>query len=92
MVSVCGGRSHACRDLISDCSRVHLIVARKDARLPPQREIMKPRDKVAPQRYERTLLELCWERKSENTRIERLSAILAKKSAAKAATPPDRVA
>ncbi len=51
---------------------------------------MKLRDKVELQRYERTLLELRWERKSENIRVERLSAILAKKSAAKAEVPPDR--
>jgi hypothetical protein len=53
---------------------------------------MKLHDRVEPQRYERTLLELRWERKAENIRVERLSAILAKKSAAKAATPPDRAA
>jgi hypothetical protein len=53
---------------------------------------MKPRDRVEPQRYERTLLELRWERKSENIRVERLSAMLAKKSPAKATPPPDRAA
>jgi hypothetical protein len=65
---------------------------RKDARLARNQKPMKRRDRVDPQRYERTLLELRWERKSENTRVERLSAILAKKSSAKAPTPSDRAA
>lgn len=53
---------------------------------------MKLRDRFQPERYERKLQELRRERKAENIQVERLSAILAKKSAAKAAAPPDRAA
>jgi hypothetical protein len=40
---------------------------------------MKLRDKWDPQRYERSLQEVRWERRAETKRVERLSAILAKK-------------
>jgi hypothetical protein len=40
---------------------------------------MKLRDKWDPQRYEQSLQEVRWERRTETKQIERLSAILAKK-------------
>ena len=55
-------------------------------------KLMKFRNGLMPQPYERRLQELRWERKAENARVERLSAILAKKSAAKPARLPDRAA
>jgi len=54
---------------------------------------MRLHDGLPPRRYEQRLLEFRWERKAENARVERLSAIPAKKSdSAKALGLPDRAA
>jgi len=47
---------------------------------------MRLRDRLEPQRYERRLQEIRWERRTEMKQVERLSAVLAKKTASATAT------
>ncbi|MGA2923588.1 MAG: hypothetical protein ABSE28_20990 [Candidatus Sulfotelmatobacter sp.] len=54
---------------------------------------MRLNERLEPQRYEQRLQEIRKERKAETKQVERLSAILAKKStSAKVAGLPERVA
>jgi len=50
---------------------------------------MKLRDKWDPQRYEQSLQEVRWERRAETKRVERLSAILARKVGSAKSTEAD---
>jgi len=62
---------------------------------PPAKELLPMRlnERLEPQRYEQRLQEIRWERKAETKQVERLSAILVKKtSSADAKRLPGTVA